>query len=117
MKNKDLTDFGKFLRKLRIDENEKQADMAKRLGVSQGKLVNIEYGTKSPQEILEKLQNNYNLTEAQKLELEVCSLPNTISFELSNLTMNKKLMLMSLAKKIDSLDEKTTKAVINLLQK
>ena len=43
-----LTKFGKELAKLRIDEDESRADMAKRLGLSEPTLKSIEIGRRAP---------------------------------------------------------------------
>lgn len=42
------TDIGKYLRKLRVDHDERLLDMASRLGMSSAFISNIETGKKSP---------------------------------------------------------------------
>ena len=66
-----VTTFGKVLRKLRIDHSEILGDMAKRLGISPAYLSAIENnGRVIPDDLIEKLVQEYNLNDAQTKELE-----------------------------------------------
>lgn len=66
-----VTDLGKFLRKLRTDNNERQADMAYRLGYHQTSLSYIERGNRK---ITSQLEDNiikrYRLNEEQIKEFK-----------------------------------------------
>lgn len=64
------TAFGKFCRKLRIDNNEIMKDMAEKLGVTASYLLAIEKGKRSiPTDWAEQIASLYELTEQQTKEL------------------------------------------------
>ena len=70
-KDKVMSNLSKFLRKLRIDNDEFLVDMAKTLEISSAHLSSIENGRKTvPADFSEKLKSNYNLTDEQTEELE-----------------------------------------------
>ncbi|MDD6486197.1 MAG: helix-turn-helix transcriptional regulator [Spirochaetales bacterium] len=64
-----MTEIAKFLRKLRIDNEQSLGDMAKRLDLSAAYLSAIENGKrKAPEDLKDNLFKAYNLSEEQKLE-------------------------------------------------
>ena len=64
-----MTELGKFLKKLRIDHDETQMEMAKKLGCASAFISCIERGLKNiPCEIHEKILNTYIFTEDKKEE-------------------------------------------------
>ena len=64
------TEFGKFLRKLRVDHDERLSDMASKLKVSSSFLSTVENGKKMfPSRFIAELCILYNLDEKKKLEL------------------------------------------------
>lgn len=64
------TGFGKFLRKLRIDADETQGDMAKKLDVAQSFLSAVENGKKGISKALcRKILDSYSLSLEQKYQL------------------------------------------------
>lgn len=66
-----VTAFGKILRKRRIDSSEILGDMAKRLDVSASYLSSIENGLREiPDSFVEKIAEEYGLSEVEKQELE-----------------------------------------------
>lgn len=67
----EVTEFGKFLRKMRIDRSERLGDMAGKLGVSSAYLSSIENGAREiPEDFVAKIAAEYGLDEAQTNELE-----------------------------------------------
>lgn len=65
-----LTEFGKFLRKLRIDNGELLKDMAIKLSVTPSFLSMVETGKRSaPKKWEEEIEKVYNLSLKQKEEL------------------------------------------------
>ncbi|MEE1211797.1 MAG: helix-turn-helix transcriptional regulator [Treponema sp.] len=63
------TEIAKFLRKLRIDNDQSLGDMADKIGLSAAYLSAIENKHREvPEDIKEKLYKAYNLTEGQKFE-------------------------------------------------
>ena len=68
--NKMITEYGKFLRKLRIDQGQILKTMAEKLGVSSAFLSAVENGKKKiPKTWEEKLVKEYKLDEEQLTEL------------------------------------------------
>lgn len=67
---KRLSDFAKFLRKLRIDNDEYLDGMAERLGISAPYLSAVEIGTSPiPAKWYNLIVEKYNLNENMKAEL------------------------------------------------
>ncbi len=65
-----VTDFGKFCRKLRIDNDEIMKDMAKKLEVTPSYLSAIEKGKRTiPTDWAEQIANHYELSKQQISEL------------------------------------------------
>lgn len=65
-----LTEFGKFLRKLRIDNGELLKDMAIKLNVTPSFLSMVETGKRSvPKKWKEEIEKSYSLSLKQKEEL------------------------------------------------
>ncbi|WP_281513133.1 helix-turn-helix transcriptional regulator [Bacteroides acidifaciens] len=65
-----LSEFGVQLRKIRIDNGERQKDMASRLGVCQSTLSAVESGTRNvPKGMVEKVIKEYNISEKGKKEI------------------------------------------------
>jgi transcriptional regulator with XRE-family HTH domain len=66
-----LTEFGKFTRKLRVDNDELLKYMADKLGVSSSYLSSVETGKrKTPVEWVDKISQLYNLDEHMKSKLK-----------------------------------------------
>lgn len=64
-----MTDIAKFLRKLRIDNEQSLGDMAEKIGLSAAYLSAIENNKRvAPEDMKDKLFSKYSLSEEQKLE-------------------------------------------------
>lgn len=75
-----VTEFGKFCRKLRIDNNEIMKDMAKKLGVTVSHLSAVEIGKrKIPFTWAEEISKHYELTALQVTELTILIVLNSLS--------------------------------------
>lgn len=75
-----LTNFGKFNRKLRIDNNEKMKDMAQKLGVTSSYLSAVEHGKRRvPIVWIDKIAGYYKLTEQQLAELNKAIIIDSLS--------------------------------------
>ncbi len=103
-----LTRFGKFCRKLRIENGELLFDMAQRLDVSSAFLSKVENGkSKPPVEWKEKIASMYHLSTEQVGELVVsineARLKDTIN--ISMMSSDEKDMMFAFARKLDSMDE------------
>lgn len=104
-----VTNFGKYLRKLRIDKEEKLEDMADKLSVSSAYLSAIELGKRNiPQDMIYKIANNYNLSEDDISDLRyiIFTSQKTIRVDMTCLSdENKKVLYDMLYPKHFSLNE------------
>lgn len=79
------TGFGKFLRKLRIDADETQGDMAKKLDVAQSFLSAVENGKKGiPKSLCSKILDLYSLSMEQKYQLMMLFVESVKSIDNTN---------------------------------
>lgn len=91
-----ITDFGKYLRKLRIDKEEKLEDMAGKLDVSSAYLSAIELGKRNiPENMIYKIANNYELSERDISDLRyiIFISQKSIKVDMSCLTDEDKKVL------------------------
>ena len=103
-----VNNFGKFCRKLRIDKNELLYDMAAKLGVSSAFLSKVENGKKKPpKEWRETLINSYELNEKEIQQLDQCMFEaqNYDSIDISYMNESDKMMMLSFARKFNSIDK------------
>ncbi|GAA0861784.1 transcriptional regulator [Paraclostridium tenue] len=113
-----LTPFGKFTRKLRVDNEELLKDMANNLNVTVSYLSAVEIGKRNiPKKWESILADKYNLNLAQKQELEdsIFSSSKIIKLDTSDLEENKKDLVYALARKLKDLDEEDVSNIKNIL--
>ena len=71
MEKREATGFGKELRKIRVDREETQCRMARRLGISPSQLSLIERGERSvPPGMAARVREEYGLGEEEAARLE-----------------------------------------------
>jgi len=105
-----VTDFGKILRKIRIDRDEVLQDMATKLNVTASYLFAIEKGKRNvPLEWLNTLPATYALSDQLACELRQVAVTQMpfIKLKLTNTTMKGKELVFTLAQQIDKLDDVT----------
>ncbi len=103
-----VTGFGKFCRKLRIDNSEILSDMARRLGVSSAFLSKVENGLKKPPKNWEeKIGELYNLDSEAKEKLKEAFFEalNYDSLDMTSFSEDNRSMLLSFARKLNVMDE------------
>lgn len=103
-----LTRFGKFCRKLRIENSELLFDMAKHLGVSSAFLSKVENGkSKPPIHWEEAIVTIYNISQEQAKELHACmeEARNGSVINISSMNQDEKDMMFAFARKLDSMDK------------
>jgi HTH-type transcriptional regulator, competence development regulator len=114
-----LTLFGKFCRKLRIDNGELLKDMADKLDVTSSYLSAVENGKRNvPQEWVNKLKDLYSLSLDQYRELKQATEESQINNKVDLKGFNKedKNLLMALARKIDGLNDEEKTKIKNILR-
>ena len=101
------TEIGKYLKILRVINDESQQKMAKRLGISPAFLSKVENGISLPPlKWQQMIQNEYSLNEKETEELKnainisrTCS-PNENIINISNLKMNDQELIRLFVKQI-----------------
>lgn len=115
-----LTGIGKFLRKLRIDNEEILKDMADALGVSSAFLSAVENGKKKmPDSWIEKLKDIYSFSpeQADELQKAIIDTNDMVEINLHNANDNNKTLAISFAREFNSLDEETSKKILEILKR
>lgn len=115
-----ISPFGKFCRKLRIDNGELLRDMAEKLGVTSSYLSAVENGKRNvPKNWVTKIAEIYSLDQAQLNELkkarEKSQLNNNVN--LTKLNNEDRSIMVALARKIDDLDDKEKTIIKYILGK
>ena len=107
-----ITNFGKFCRRLRINNGELLYDMAKKLGVSSAFLSKVENGKKKPPvDWRAKISANYKLTstECEELDRVLYEAKNIGSIDISGFSMSDKELMWSFARKFETFDKDVLK--------
>jgi len=114
------TEFGKFLRKLRIDKGEILKNMADKLGMTSSYLSAIECGKRNiPDDLIEKLTSIYCLDEKEQQELSIArdrSL-NSIEIELSTSSVDKRDLALQFARKFNDMDDDVVSQIQRFLNR
>lgn len=111
-----LTRFGKRLRTLRIETDQKLKDMAEVLGVTVAYLSAVENGKRAvPDTWIEKIANNYHLSDTEIAELQKAAYENKEDIKLNLMGANETEMdlALSFARRFKSLSDEQ----VNELQK
>lgn len=114
----ELTQLGKFLRKLRIDRGELLRTMSERLGISMSFLSSVENGKKSmPTDWVTRIPDLYQLNDAQKSEFDqaVAESEKGVGVKFDGLSEDKKKVSVAFARKISTLSPEAQKAIQELL--
>ena len=114
----ELTAFGRFIRKYRIDHNILLKEMAERLGISSAFLSSIETGAKElPSNIEEKLMAAYSFDDYEKSELqEAVDLSRTkLVMPLSNAPLERQIA-GAFYRNLTELDEDRKREILTILR-
>ncbi|MBP2057930.1 transcriptional regulator with XRE-family HTH domain [Lactobacillus colini] len=113
-----VTALGKFLRKLRIDREERLYDMAKKVGVSSAFLSGVENGHKKvPASLVNDIASIYNLDAIQIQELNDAVELSKGSLDLTGFSPEKQETMLKLARKFDDLTDKDKSIITTILMK
>lgn len=115
-----LTEFGKFVRKLRIDRNELLIDMANKLGVSPAFLSAVEAGKKNvPESWKEKLKEIYSLElyDQEKLTNAIENSVRQIKINLYDKKEEDRELILSFARKLENMNTSEKDTILRLLKK
>ncbi|MEH7223840.1 helix-turn-helix domain-containing protein [Bacillus sp. JJ1566] len=112
--------FGKFCRKLRIDNGELLKDMATKLGVTSSYLSAVENGKRNvPHEWIEKISVLYSLSavESNELRQAVRDSQKVIKVDFEGFNSEDKDTFMALAREFKGLDDSDKNLIKTILQK
>jgi transcriptional regulator with XRE-family HTH domain len=115
-----LTEFGRFLRKLRIDCGELIKDMAEKLNVTSSYLSAIETGKRNiPDSWVDKITYLYNLDSSNKNSLQEAAgnSAKAINLPIKDMGINQKKTAILFAREFPNLDEEQLKQIRKLLKK
>lgn len=114
-----LTDFGRFLRKLRIDCGELIKDMAAKLNVTASYLSAVETGKRNiPDTWVDEIASQYGLNQESRRALSEAAARSakTIKLELENVPGNRREAAILFAREFDSMDDETVAQIRKLLK-
>jgi len=103
-----LTALGRFLRKLRIDNDEILANMAETLGVTASYISAVEHGKRPmPNEWRDIIVTSYKLDEAKKEELDelIINSLKKVTINAENATHTQRELAFSFARRVSELPE------------
>ena len=115
-----LSEYGKFTRKLRIDNGELLKDMAIKLGVTTSYLSAVEVGKRNiPDSWRDLIINEYNLSDDQIKEMDeaIYNSQKVIKLKLDSYSDPDRDLILSFARKFNELDEDEKKDIWNTLNK
>ena len=114
-----LTNLGKFLRKIRIDEGEILWDMANKLDVTASFLSAVENGKKRmPSAWNKKICELYNLSDEQKEELTeaIAESERAIEVDFSNMALKNRQLAVSFARKFPDMNDYEIEEIRKILK-
>ncbi len=113
-----LTDFGRFLRKIRIDCGEILRDMADKLNVSAAYLSAVEMGKRNiPEQWVNQISSLYNLSDEEKNNLNNAAenSAKSITLNFDNISNSHKETAILFAREFENVDSETLDKIKKLL--
>lgn len=115
-----LTQFGIFLRKLRLNHNEIMKDMAAKLNISPSFLSAVERGKKKiPESWYNQIVNLYDLDKEKqnKLKKAIEDSQKILEINLENLSTEQKRLAFAFTKELKNMNKEDIKKINILLKK
>ena len=110
-----LTEFGKALRKIRIDRQQLLRDMDDKLGVSSAYLSAVETGKRRiPQDWVSKIASIYSLSCEEQADLQSAADNSVfdVTISLVNASEQKRNAVLSFARALDGLNDEDLKRIM-----
>lgn len=114
-----LTEFGKCLRRIRLEKGQRLKDMADILNITSAYLSSVENGIRKPtKELVNKLINKYNFNDNEKQVLidAFSNTINTITIDTSLSSSSQADLGLVFARKINSLSEEQIDNIKKILK-
>lgn len=116
-----VNEFGKILRKIRIDNGEILKDMADKLEMTSSYLSAIECGKRNiPNNLITKLQQLYNLDDEMVSKLEDAKQKSINKIEIdsiSKMSSPKRDLALEFARKFDNIDDEFAKKLMDFMKR
>ena len=115
-----LTEFGRALRKLRLDESEILRDMAVKLGISTAYLSAIENGKRPiPRGFIDSISDAYTLGDDERKELKRAIDKSLVDIEidLEGKQGARREAALIFARSFDDMDDNTAQKIIEMLKR
>jgi len=113
-----LTDFGKEIRKLRIERGETMQDMGGRVNKSPSFLSAIENGRKPvPHQLVDDIAKAYSLADNEATKLHSLAAKNGTQFRISPKREEDQALVATFARRLDSLNEQQKEKILRILLK
>lgn len=116
-----VNEFGKELRKIRIDRGEILKNMADKLKMTASYLSAIECGKRNiPEELILQLKQLYNLDEKKVLMLEKAKDESSNKVEINfmkDMTKSKRDLALEFARKFDTIDDEFAEKLMEFMKK
>ena len=114
-----VSEYGKTLRKIRIDKGLTMAQMAKAIGITSAYLSTIERGKRNiPKSLTQNVINHYKLSNEQVAELQEAEYLSMDSFEidLSDVDLDKKTLVFTIAKNLKNMTCEQVEMIKNIVE-
>lgn len=114
-----LSNYGKILRKIRIDKGLTMAQMAKSVGITSAYLSTIERGKRNiPKNLTQDIIGHYDLSKEQVTELQKAEYLSMDSFEieLSDVDLDKKTLVFTIAKNLKNMTCEQVAKINNIME-
>ena len=115
-----LTAFGRFLRKLRIDNGELLKDMSKKLNITVAYLSAVENGKRDiPEKWLGIIKDEYGLDDKQYCDMEEAAYENKneISLKLGKDDASDRNLVLSFAREFHDLTKEEKADIMHVLKR
>ncbi len=113
-----LTTFGKFLRKLRIDNGELLKDMSEKLNVTVAYLSAVENGKRDiPDKWLNIIKEEYNLSVQEFIKMQEAAYEEKNSINVSFGSGDDRSLVLSFAREFNELSNDDKQDLLNILQR
>lgn len=114
------TEFGEFVRILRVKHHEVMGDLAEVLGTSLPFISAVENGKKNvPADWIEKLTEHYRLDFEERKKLEAAAEASRTQYKIisGNAGIKQRRAAMQFARSFDEMDDETATKILELLSK
>jgi transcriptional regulator with XRE-family HTH domain len=115
-----LTEFGKFVRKLRIDNGTVLGDMAKSIAVSSAYLSSVENGKKNiTEQLLDQIVEYFSLDKSQALAIRKAAenSPVSVKFDLKDSPSDERMLVNAFARQVSDLSANQKSEIFEILNK